>query len=147
MLIDFREREKERERERERERDMDVREQHPLVASYPHRAREQTRHLGMCPDGDWTYLLLVYRMVLQPTQPPSQGSLLDFAMQINLFHALCIQLAFIWSPGLILYFYCHLISVVIKIYLEICTLRVAILNNLYLGIYLKYILAGFDLSK
>ena len=52
MLIDFREREKERERERERERDMDVREQHPLVASCTHLAREQTRNLGMCPDGD-----------------------------------------------------------------------------------------------
>ena len=62
MFIDSREREEwgKRERETEGERNIDVREKHQWVASRMHPGRDRTHNI------------LVYGLMLQPTEPPEQ---------------------------------------------------------------------------
>ena len=65
MFIDFRKRETERKRERE-----------TLISCFPTCVTwDQTCHIGTCLTKDGTHDLLVYWTMLQPTEPPGQGSI------------------------------------------------------------------------
>ena len=72
MLIDFLERKEGREREREREINIDVRNTDWLPSVHGP-TRDQTHNLGMCPIGDQSYNLLVYRLALQLCHQPGLG--------------------------------------------------------------------------
>ena len=63
-------------REKERERNIDVREKRQSIASHTHPNWGSKPATWACAlTGNWTCNLLVYRMMLQPTEPPGQGFL------------------------------------------------------------------------
>ena len=78
-FIDFRERRRERVGGGERDWDIDMREKHQSIASCTHpnwRLSPQPKYVP------WPWIapaaVLVYRMTLQPTEPPGQGSMTFF---------------------------------------------------------------------
>ena len=76
MLTDFRERGEGR--RRERERNIDVRDKHPISCLICTPAGDRICSLGMSLTGNWPCDLLVYGMMLQPTEPHWPGVLFLF---------------------------------------------------------------------